>query len=366
MNMIIFSSLDSLILYLLVFTIVALFLVLDKNKYRIKFSMLVIIALSILIFISTFRYSVGTDYFNYKRAMDSQQNINLLNYIQENGIIEIGNYFTNKLGNLFNEYNVVLAIRAMLTVITIYIAIWSHKEKLSISIAMFLFMCIYFPMSLNLSTQFIAICIVAISYKYIFEKNIMKFILTIFIASLFHTTALLVFPIYFLWNKNKDISISKVRIILSILLCIFIVKNIRVILENISEIDIFSSYSVYSTVNVNGNNRDIYLKILLFLIVFIFKDALIKHDNRNRLYILLILFNLIIGLSGSSSPWIKRMGLYFEITQIFILPGFIKILKNNKEKNLVGYTICMYAIGYFTLVYYILRQANVIPYRIMF
>ena len=355
-----FSQINSLLLYMIVFIIVSLIIGLDKENIHKRFTLLSYIGLAILILIAMIRYKVGTDYSNYERAMNMQANISLIHYLQENGMNEIGNFFTNKLGYLVGSYKIVLAIRAALTVITIYIAIWNHKEKSNIAISMFLFMCIYYPFSLNISTQFIAIGILAIGYKYIIERNIFKYISCIIVASLFHTSALLMFPIYFIWN-NKNTLKNKIIIAVFVVLSVIIVKNSNAVIDLISCIDGFESYSKYSKTTIQGKNRDIYVKLLLFIIVYLFRKPLIKHDDRNKLYILLILLNLIIGFSGNISPYIKRIGLYLEITQVFILPSFIKIVKNKCEKNLIG----LYGIGYFTLVYYILGQSHVIPYRIM-
>lgn len=359
-------ALISVILYIGVFIISVTILnkgIVDKKMFNI----ITIIALIIPILLATVRYNVGTDYFNYMREFNNVNNISFYEYLSSNGIFEIGNFTINKIANIFNNYTIVLAINSILALIPIYVSINNHinKIKISVAISMFIYLCIYFPLSLNLMTQFIAIGFVAIAYKYIFEKEPLKFTVMIFIASLFHTTALIILPIYFLWNKKKDRIISKWKVFVVILICLTIVLNYQVILQWVSNIGPFNDYAIYVEARTKGANKDIYIKLLLFIIVFIFRKKLIKIDKRNELYILLIGLNLIIGLTGYTSPWIKRIAIYFEITQIFILPSFINFMRNKRDRSIIVLIICLYSIFYFILVYYILRQANIIPYRIL-
>lgn len=355
--MIVFGS---VIFYLLIFFISSFLLGIGSNK---KNLLLIIIALSLPILLATFRYGIGTDYFNYFRNFLNAEHISLIERYEIKSVVEIFRFLMLKIGLIFNNYSVVLGLYAVLSIVIIYFAINNDKNKAYIGTIFFLYLCIYYPSSLNVMAQFVAIPLVAYSFKYIFKKQIYRYTIIIFIASLFHTTAIIAYPVYFLWNEKKVDLISKWKIVLVILSIVAITFNYQGILEIISQVDVFSNYVTYVEENDTGNNRDLILKIVLFLMVFMLRKPLIRYDSKNKLYILLILFNMILGFTGFSSPWVKRASLYFEIVQLFMVPSLIQIFRNKNDKFLIYLLIISYAIVYFILVYYIIGNSDVLPYE---
>lgn len=360
MREIILGNFSSFVFYISVFSLSSILIyfgMIKKNK------ILKLIALIIPIIVATLRYGVGTDYFNYMRNFKLSYNINLKEYIYENSILETGKFFINKIGQCFDSYLIVLLVSSSLVIIFIYISIIYHKNKISVSLSFYIFLCIYFPMSFNIMLQYIAVALVAISYRYIFEKNIFKFTLIILFAGFFHSTALMMFPIYFLWSKKNNDIVKNWKLILGIIIMIFIALNYQEILKVLSELSGMESYSIYVTDKYSGNNRDIYMKFLLFVGTLIFIKPLIRYDKRNKLYILFVIFNLIIGITGYTSPFVKRISIYLEVSQIFLIPCFVRICNNINIRKIVAYLVYIYPIMYFFLLYYLLGQANVVPYK---
>lgn len=354
----------SLILYLSSFAFSIVLITIGTNEMKRGFSPLVIIALCIPILLATFRYGVGTDFFNYMRSVNSVGEISLKEYVESNLIFELGHFLVRKIAFTFDNYSLLLSIYSTMTIMIIYLAIKQHRNKVSIGVSLFLFLCIYYPFSLNIMPQFVAVSIIALSFKYVFKRNLIKFSVMVLAASLFHTTALIALPVYFLWDKKSEDMTSRWKVFVSIILSLIIAFNYQGLLESMSSIDLFDQYGMYAIENQRGQNRDIFLKLLLFGAVFLLRKPLIKHDKRNKLYILLILFNLILAITGFSSPWVKRAGLYFEVVQIFLLPSLIQLFFSRKDRMVVGLVVIVYAISYFTLVYYILGQSSVIPYKL--
>jgi len=352
----------SLLLYLsfFIFTILLINLNIKNKKANI---LVTTFALSIPIIFATFRYGVGTDFFNYINSMNQIGNLSIKEYINSNFLFEIGHYTIRKISSILNNYNLMFGLYASITLISIYTALMNHKNKVSLTLALFLYLCIYYPLSLNLMPQFAAISLVMISFKYVFSREFFKFSLLVFSASLFHTTALVAFLVYFLWNKKTDSLTNSWKVALSLFFCIFITLNYQTLITSMSQLDIFSNYETYASENNQGRNRDFILKILIVSIFVFFRKSLIKHDNRNKFYILLMVFSLIIGLTGFTSPWVKRIALYFEVVQIFLIPSLIYVFVHQRDRILIYLLVFMYGITYFTLVYYILGQANIIPYK---
>lgn len=354
----------SVCLYIATFLISSMLI--SISSYRKKGTrILVFMALSLPILLAALRYDVGTDFFNYFRSFLSAKDTTIMQYLGSNSIQEFSRFLIFKVSALFNSYNIALGVYSLLSVIIIYFSIKNHEDKIYIGSSFFIYLCIYYPSSLNLMPQFVAISIVAFSFKYIFNKDFFKFSLFVILAALFHITALVAFPLYFLWDSKKKRLISNWKVFLTALLCLILIVNYQSIIEYLSDIEILNKYEMYAADNTRGQNRDLIFKFLLFIAVMILRKPLIKYDNRNQLYILLIFFNLIIGFTGFSSPWVKRISLYFEITQLFLVPSIIQLFKDRKEKTLIYFGVFLYAITYFIIVYYWLGNSEIIPYRFL-
>ncbi len=357
------SEIESLLLYILVFSSAAI--IIQFGYHEKKSGWIVGVGVILPILLASCRYAVGTDYFTYFNAFQRLGKIPLSEYIELNGIEEIGNYFVGYLGNKLDSYNVYLGIVAGLTLIPIYLFLKRDKFDIDMGFSIFIFLCTAFMTSFNIMMQMIAVSISMLSYRYIFKREFLKFLIIILLAASFHSTALLLIPIYFIWNKEdeKQINLFNKRNLLVLLLLCFFVLNIENLFSFLTNIDIFSDYSAYGLKNDGGNNRDIIVKFAYLALVFILRKPLIVYDKRNKLFIIFAFLNFIIGLTGGFSPFIKRMGLYFEVSQIILFPTIVKLSKNPKERRLIRFLFLIYILSLMILTIYVLKQGHLVPYQ---
>lgn len=360
-----FSKEISLCLYIGIFLIAGLLLIESDKKHTKFLKVRYFVSMSLLISLSTLRYGVGTDYFTYKRMYVRLSSMSLGEYIDTNGVNEIGIYLLNKIARLLGGYHMFLFLTATIILSCIYYVLYREKEKVSITIGIILFLFLHYATSFNIIAQYIAVSIVFIGYKFVIEQEGKKFFVTVLLASLFHNTALLVLPIYLIWSKKKNKLIHPALLILIVGIFILLVFNYQKIIEFLATLQGMEMYGIYTEVKVTGSNRDLFVKLLIFLIVLIRYRKLILYDNCNKLYILLMFLNIIFAFTGFTSPFIKRMGLYFEIVQIFVLSSFIETFEIKKEKRVIIYASILCSILLFVLIFYVLGQANIIPYRII-
>lgn len=357
------SELGSLVFYIFIFSIVVILIQLGYHEKKGKW--MIGIGLMLPILIAAYRYSVGTDYFTYFNHFQRMSKVLISEYIESNGIEEIGNYLLCYFGNKLGGYNTYLGIIAALTLIPIYLFLKKDNFNINIGISIFIFLCTGFITSFNIMMQMIAVSISTLSYRYIFKKDFLKFLLVIFLASSFHSTALLLIPVYFLWVKGDEnqLTLFNKRTLIFIPIFLIFILNIEHLMSLLTNMDIFSDYSDYALENNRGSNRDIIIKFMFLILVFILRKQLILHDKRNKLFIIFILLNFIIGLTGGFSPFIKRMGLYFEVSQIILFPTIIKLYKNSKERAIVGFLVLTYIVLLMTFTIYVLKQGHLIPYQ---
>jgi hypothetical protein len=210
-----------------------------------------------------------------------------------------------------------------------------------------------------------AVGIVCYAYKFIFTKEFKKYILCIIAAGMCHETALIMIPVYFLWSKDGDL-VSRGKIWAACIILIIVSINLSFVLSGHLGGSL-ERYENYLNGHGSGKNRDLFLNIFETLIILYFMKALSGIDKRNKLYFLMLIFQCIIGITGFKSPYIKRIGFYFGITEIFLvgaLPRAVKrTVKNKRLSRTLRVMIVVYILAKFWFVDYYLNQPKIMPYK---
>lgn len=360
------SEFNSLLFYVFAFSGSSYLLGFARQNQRSNtffYKLIIFCALFIPIFVAGYR-SCGTDtmryLYNYVRYIDFSWN-ELFDKI--NGVGESGHLILTKFLGYFSHSRLYLATYAALTVWFIYISTVSFKKE-CVAMAMLIYYLVFFSTSLNLMRQFVAISIIAYSIKFVFERNFVKFFITIFIATTFHTSAFLMFPIYFLWTK-KDNLISLVLLVPILILILLIGLNLESVLDTVSSYETESTaiqrYTTYTDLH-EAKNRDFYLNLLTSIIALIHYPRLKKADHKNTFFITLMIIGTILNICGFVSPYAKRIFLYFSVAEIWVLADIPRCYKDYHSIWTARILVITYAIARFTIVAYILGQAGLIPY----
>lgn len=357
------SNTTSLIFYITTFIISGSIFRLYENKNPIIRKISICLTLAIPTLLSAFRFQVGTDYSNYDF---------LFNYLREHTwkhILvtdikwEIGFKILVKwlatIGN--NQF-----IFGTLSLLTLCFFIYSLKyyESCDIQISYFIYLFFYFWGALNIVRQSLALAIIFYAYHFIFENKKFKFYLYVFLATTIHTSAIIILPIYYIWNHKKNKTIApKLR---RLILCFFVIGTCiwRTLLQIFIESGWkFAKKFTYLLSNNNGLNRDIFVKIIILLVFIIFEKKYRKNNKQNELFIYLFVFNCIISFTGYQITFFKRIALYFEMPFLILIGRFPFFFSKGGSRLLVKCLIIFVGCMYFILGAFVLGHAEIIPYQ---
>lgn len=187
----------------LIYTTLALFLFYFTKKsqdYSGVLSFVVyIIPIAIYTLVFGIRYGVGTDFFNYLNAYENW-NITFANEHEW----EIGFRTIVSLCSYFHfPYPILFSVIAFLQITFIYVALKDRKDILAYSMLMLILLGVGLWNFQNGLRQAIAFVIFLYSIKYIINKKVFHFIVTIILAVCFHRSAIILFPVYFLFNREQ-------------------------------------------------------------------------------------------------------------------------------------------------------------------
>lgn len=310
------------------------------------------IAFISMFIVSGYRYYVGTDYAVYKQLfLDTYPKMNEL------PSDEIGYYILNKLVyKISTDYQSIFIVTSLIILLLIFITIYRECNKYELGI--YLFITLYhFYSSFNVIRQYIAIAITFYAVKYIFEHKFYKYLIAILLASSFHITAIIMIPVYFIVQIKMDTKDFIYGAIIGIV-CLNAFEKVLSIL-----IDLFPKYEQYndSVLFTYGSIRGLVIYGIIFMVIYIYRDKLIKADIKNSVYINFIFISLLVSILTTRGVLFARIAGFFNIYAVILIPNLIDIF-NKKERRLLYYSIL--CVGYLYC-YMMLRtnQGEVLPFK---
>lgn len=310
-----------------------------RNKVQ-KFALMSVLPL----ILATIRYNVGYDYGSYMEGYHNSFFITyksiFLNYKLGD---PIGFDLVTKFATIFNSERIYLLILAALCLIPATIYIINQWDDTSIQ-PLILF-CYYFTsyiFSFSAIKQGIAISFLMCSTTYIIKRKPIPFIILIGIACLFHSSAVVFIFTYFLWSKEKMVSTwKKWGVVVG---CFVIMVNLQSVLSNFWG----GRYEAYAVDIVEGANKSFFLYMLWALIFLVFRKMLVSFDERNELFIMMMLIGALFQILGFYNAFTKRIGEYFVMAQIFLIPQMPYVVVENQRK-LVKVLIYIYIVFIFVV-----------------
>jgi len=323
------------------------------NKICIGLSFLVLFALSSL------RFDVGYDYYNYVSSF-KEMYYHTLNNIQTKKFFEYSLYdltcflfsFTRK------GYIYVFSVYSFFTLFFIYKALL-YKKILPLGL-FFLISYNFLFISFDQIRQFLAISIFVYSVKFIEERSLKKYVLFIFIAALVHPSVLIVLPFYFIYNY-----IPKFEYWIGIIL-LFILGFYLGFWEGVREqfynlVPYYKFYLAYKnqliSVKLNSNYGVVYLITITVISLWYLKE------NKEHLFFYATALGLILYLFASNNLNIYRVANYFLIFQCLSIPLIIK-----KQKKTLSLITCFFIVTAFIMFQMNIKNSprGTSPYKTIF
>lgn len=317
---------------------------LDYNHY---------IALIAISFVVGFRYYVGNDWEGYRAFFE---------YLKIGNIVynvEVGFLLLNEIIVFIGgSYEWMFFVSAFIAWLFIFKSI---DNKLLPLLLFFLFVDEYFFWSMNGVRQFIAISIFIYSTQFIISNKIYFYIFFIIIASLFHLSALLLIPLYFLpYGKldNREFWLFLFLITLLIGNIPTITKLIEPLLINLSGyITLFSTYVRYfesdkfQAIEL-ARGGGYFFRVIITIIIIYFSKDVVKIYPKTKIYFVLFFIGSVLQNLFFEYQLINRFLNYFLVFRAMSLAIITYYFWKNKKYQIgvIG-LIVLYLIIYLTAIY---------------
>lgn len=312
----------------LIFNIIAVFFAWLESSGRYKHG-LKLSLFTIFLFLSL-RYDYGNDYMTYlERFLDINRDAHFNKDLFSIAGNEIGWLYLNRLFGPLGFF----AMTAVLAAFTSFVLYRFIKKYVPIQYYWFAILLYVFQPNnmLVLSTamrQAVAVSFFLLAIDYIIQKKIYHYLILIFFATLFHSSAAFLFPLVLLCYFNWQIKF--IHIILSFVVFGFFTIFAKEFIKNID----LSTAIYFDQYNTYVENDDLNSKLGLGFILNIFIYAVVLLYARkeiyknNNVFFNLTLFSFLLIPFGIGIQMIGRLNYYLLPVMMAIFPiVFIKLRK---------------------------------------
>lgn len=260
-----------------------------------------------------------------------------------NGFPEPMFALVNVIAGQLGDFQYVYIISAFIALFYTYKAFARKVNELSISMCVFLFSTLFYLNLFGLTRMCIAVGVITYAYRYIEESNFKAYFVYVLIATLFHYSAIIMLPLYFVFKGNAfDIeatkNLKKSFLSVGLLLVVFLIFGY--VISNFDNLPWLARYSEYfegTSLRVINNAAGQYLLIIL---MFLFGNKIIKNEKYGLLYTNMFI-TMIIFLLGSVFVSFMRLTYYLYPATYYLYAYVIKYIKNPKEKLLYIFILFM-------------------------
>lgn len=260
---------------------------------------------------------------------------------------EIGYIGSNILISFITSNRYVFIL--LYTLIIYYLFYLSIKDYcVNYTFGMILFMSLMFFFTFTYLRQMVGVGFAWFAIRYVYKKELYKFIICVLVAASFHNSAIILFPLYFL--PIKRFSQRSIIIIMSLCLALGLSGGPSALFSLYGDVtDMQYRTDSYAEQEI-GFRYEYIIEALVFL-YFILKNYSLIPTTRKNIVLLntslgfcAILLLFVLSLNGG------RLGWYYLIGIISTLSLIAKNVKRDSSTNRVIFIICF--LLFFRILYY--------------
>ncbi|WP_415967649.1 EpsG family protein [Faecalitalea cylindroides] len=305
---------------LVVITVFSYFLMiqLNINKSQRDKITITIFFLGYLLLLCLRDIDVGIDTKQYYKYFTSIQNLSFSHALLYSDF-EIGFAFLSKIISFFGDFRLYLIIISLIVIMPV-LYLYKNEAKGAMFCVSFFLISLLFEMFFSGMRQSIAIAVAVPAYYCAKNKNILRFILIICVAMLFHKSSVILFVLYPLMN----LKFTKKWLWIIIPSLIIIYFNRDILFQFVLSIA-GPEYS-YKYSYLTGTSGQVGL-LLLFILLLIYSFVILDEKKATPIEIGLrniLLLSVCIQMFAPLNPTISRINYYF----ILFIPVAITRINN--------------------------------------
>lgn len=252
------------------------------------------------------------------------------------------NVFQMLLKQLSDDPQLLIFTTAAITNLLIVIVFYHYSRMIELSIFLYIANGA-FIVSMNGVRQYLAAAIVFVATKALLDGKWKTYMGIVLIASIFHQSALIMIPIYFLVRRKAWTAATLAMLGVAILVVVGFNYFSGLMFSIIKD----SQYGHYENFQEGGAN---YIRVVVYLVplfvAFLGREKLRSLFPQADVFVNLAVVGGVL-LFISTQNWIfARLGIYFTLYHILLMSWIVKLFRN-KDRPLVYFAVIVLYLLYF-------------------
>ncbi|MGM8364845.1 EpsG family protein [Virgibacillus sp. W0181] len=276
-------------------------------------------------------HSFETNYFTWESVLaDKDIGFGLLQFILKNYVSE--------------DPQILIFITALLTNLLLVIVFYHYSRMIEISLYVYITGGL-FLVSMNGIRQVLAAAIAFTAIRFLIKGNFIAYTFIIIVASLFHQSALVLIPIYFLVRYKAWSKATVALIIFSVIIVLGYEQFSNLLFTAIED----TQYGHYESFAEGGANT---LRVLVaavpLVIAYLGREKLRRIFPSSDYIVNMALVGLIFMIISTQNWIFARFSIYFEIYTLILLSWIIQLFtESNRKLIYYGIIVCYLAYYYY-------------------
>jgi len=356
--------------YMIILSISSIMLFYDvfrKEKSEFLMTELIIICIMVyIIIIASIRSGIGADFYSYSTMFDRVPRLGdgVISHAKSNHG-EIGFHFLNSFLKTIGLDNpaYMFLLYAAIPVLLNYNSLKKYNQKYFYT-AFFVYICLFFfGREMAQIRQGMSTAISLFSIRYIYQKELKRFIFFTGLASLFHISSVVFLPVYFIANREYKVWVYLLLFMIGILFSRFNLASL------ISRFDLFDirGFGYLEGERYTGRISFFSTEFIRRLVPLILSILGYKRLRCASKYYVLIFniyflgFVLFVSLM-SAHIYATRITVPYLFVEVIIYSYFLLVLRNRYLKLLYQVIILMGGL-LFIIYLFVSRSYNYLPYK---
>ena len=201
----------------------------------------------------------------------------------------------------------------------------------------------------NLYRNSKAIMLFLLSIRFLEEKKFIPYLLINLLGATFHSSALILIPLYFVFTRSISNKVAWIIFILGNIIFLFQIKWFQLILEPLFNIlnfiNLRDSFSNYTEAPSLFSISIGYIERIITFVVFItYKDRLIQANKSNLIfYNMYLLYIISVLYLFEVQVFVERFSYIFIFSYWVLYPNVLNLVENKRVKRYFIFAIIIFS-----------------------
>lgn len=247
----------------------------------------------------------------------------------------------------------------------VFVGLYRIKEHISYNIAIIVYCFMFYQNTYNMMRQWMAMAIIIYGIKHINDRNLIKYLITVLVAMLFHKSAFIAISLYLIalyMEKPRNLSRQIIVILVTVLGVVFFQPIVVTLTSSGVLTTKYLKYAVGGSISLFW--QELAVRAPAIALCGVLYKPMKNSEKHHAFWFIMMLIEAVISQLHSIMDLATRIGAYFSVSRIVEMSVACKV-GNSDQRVLVKSLVVAYVVLYWLVMYIYFGFGDTYPYKFM-